>query len=88
LIPKQTGGHRHAHICDYKVGYQTDGTVNALSLTYYAQGGGAYEGGFGCLSMTVGWSDSVYFTPNFRCEGYHHIVPTPTILSMLIANVQ
>lgn len=62
-------GKRHPFRCDYKVGFDDNGKINALQMTLYADGGCSYDSTAGTVDMALTSADNCYFVPNYAIEG-------------------
>jgi len=72
-------GKRHAFEARYKMGFKNDGTIMALDVSFYANGGSklSFNGPadmFPCLAAC----DNCYNIPNYRGMGYLCRTNTPT----------
>jgi len=75
-------GKRPQMRIDYKVGFNADGSVQALQLFFYQQGGAWYEANMGTMQMCLFWSDNCSYVPNFSATGYVARCATPANTSM------
>lgn len=63
-------GKRHAYRCDYEVGFDDDGKVNGIDLTFYNNGGWTYDFTLGSMMMCLMWADGPYFFKNYTSAGH------------------
>ncbi|ETV99329.1 hypothetical protein H310_08056 [Aphanomyces invadans] len=74
---------RNAMVGEYHVGFDNDGHLLALDLTFHFAMG-AFAGGDNCgeCFMAILWSDGAYHVPSFRARGYMYLSNTPTCTSV------
>jgi len=75
------GKRPHMYIT-YQIGFNQQGQVLALNVTFYQQGGHTYESNFGSMNMCLMWSDNCYFIPNFTVSGQTCRTNTPSNTAM------
>eukprot|EP01104_Vermistella_antarctica_P002504 TRINITY_DN12741_c0_g1_i1.p1 TRINITY_DN12741_c0_g1~~TRINITY_DN12741_c0_g1_i1.p1 ORF type:complete len:1615 (-),score=361.72 TRINITY_DN12741_c0_g1_i1:55-4899(-) len=73
-------GKRHPFQCQYKMGLMNDGTVVALDLQYYCDGGAllSFAGPDGTCYASLVASDNCYYVPNFQVQAALCRTNTPT----------
>jgi xanthine dehydrogenase/oxidase len=54
----------------FKIGVKNNGTIMALSVEYYSNGGASYDATLGSMDMCQLWSDNVYYVPNSETQGF------------------
>jgi len=47
-----------------------NGTVVALSINFYNNGGSSYDATLGCMDMCQLWADNSYYLPNYLSQGF------------------
>jgi xanthine dehydrogenase large subunit len=62
-------GKRHPFKAFYKVGYDDDGTIHALDLKLFSNGGCSLDLSLAVLERAMLHSDNAYFIPHFRVTG-------------------
>ena len=63
-------GKRHPFKSVYKAGFKNDGTLTAMDVRLYANGGCSTDLSFAVLERAMLHSDNASFIPNFRIAGY------------------
>lgn len=61
-------GGREGYVFDYEVGFQEDGTIVALILNVYMDGGSDCVEALGGLYMGMNWADNAYYFPNYTAK--------------------
>ncbi|KAH7315284.1 hypothetical protein KP509_21G042700 [Ceratopteris richardii] len=62
-------GQRHPFLGKYKVGYTTEGTILALDIELYNNGGNSLDLSHSVLDRAIFHADNVYAVPNLRVFG-------------------
>ena len=62
-------GKRHPFKIYYRAGFKRDGTMTALDLKLYSNGGCSTDLSFAVLERAMLHSDNAYFLPNVKIEG-------------------
>eukprot|EP01126_Amoeba_proteus_P037509 TRINITY_DN3870_c0_g1_i2.p1 TRINITY_DN3870_c0_g1~~TRINITY_DN3870_c0_g1_i2.p1 ORF type:complete len:1079 (-),score=234.65 TRINITY_DN3870_c0_g1_i2:3157-6012(-) len=62
-------GKRHPFKANYKIGFMTDGSIKALDLQLYNNGGNWYDLSGAVLERALFHSDNSYYIPNLRTSG-------------------
>lgn len=63
-------GKRHPTLGQYMIGVKRSGQLMATQISFYSNGGGAYDSTLGCMDMNQLWADNVYFAPNYLSKGF------------------
>ncbi len=66
-------GKRHPYLSRYKVGFSSDGRIEALALDLYSDGGCAADLSLAVMDRSLFHADNAYFIPN--CRRHRHRVP-------------
>jgi len=61
--------NRSGYPANYKIGVKNDGTIMALQVQLYSNGGSSYDATLGCMDMCQLWADNVYYMPNYLSQG-------------------
>ena len=59
-------GKRHPYQNQYKVGFDANGKITTLQMTFYAEGGYNHDASLGCMDMCMMWADSAYNFTNYH----------------------
>src|SRR5207237_5776784 len=62
-------GKRHPFKSFYKVGFKNDGTITALDLRLFSNGGYSLDLSAAVMERAMLHSDNAYFIPHFRVAG-------------------
>lgn len=62
-------GKRHAFIGWFKVAATKEGTLKAMQIHFYSDGGCTYDATFSVMDFALLSSDNAYYIPNFLAEG-------------------
>jgi xanthine dehydrogenase molybdopterin binding subunit/xanthine dehydrogenase small subunit len=62
-------GKRHPYLSRYKVGFDSDGRIEALTLDLYADGGCAADLSLAVMERSMLHTDNAYFIPHFAVSG-------------------
>lgn len=63
-------GGRHRLLADFTVGFKADGTITALDITGYLDGGAILDATMDTVQEFALSVDACYAIPNFRCTSY------------------
>ena len=58
-------GKRHPYKNNYKVGFDDNGKISSLQVTFYSMGGYCHDASLGCMDMTMMWADNCYYFENY-----------------------
>lgn len=62
-------GKRHRYLSNYEVGFNDDGSINALSVEFNSDGGCATDLSFAIMERTLLHADNAYYIPHARLIG-------------------
>ena len=62
-------GKRHPYLSRYRVGFDADGRIEALSLELYSDGGCAADLSLAVMERSMLHADNAYFIPNIAVSG-------------------
>jgi xanthine dehydrogenase large subunit len=62
-------GKRHAYLCRWKAGFEPDGTINALKMNFFSDGGAAADLSTSVMERTLLHADSAYFIEHLEANG-------------------
>ena len=62
-------GKRHAYLCKWEVGFESDGQINGLKSAYYSDGGAAADLSTSVMERTLLHTDNAYFFEHFLATG-------------------
>jgi xanthine dehydrogenase molybdopterin binding subunit/xanthine dehydrogenase small subunit len=62
-------GKRHPYLSRYKVGFRSDGRIDALDIELYSDAGCAADLSLAVMERSMFHADNAYFIPHFRVSG-------------------
>jgi xanthine dehydrogenase large subunit len=62
-------GKRHPYLSNYRVGFSSDGRIEALSIDLYSDGGCAADLSLAVMERSMLHADNAYFIPNIAVSG-------------------
>jgi xanthine dehydrogenase large subunit len=65
----QVTGKRHPYMSRYKVGFASDGRIDALTLDLFSDGGYAADLSLAVMERSMLHTDNAYFIPHFAVSG-------------------
>jgi xanthine dehydrogenase/oxidase len=73
---------RSAFSIDYEIGFESDGTISAVSYEVYVESGINFYDSYGDLFMGMRWADNAYYIPNYKANATLCYTNTPPRTSM------
>ena len=65
----QVTGKRHPYLAQYEVGFERDGTINALRMELFSDGGCALDLSLAVLERSMLHADNAYYIPDVEVTG-------------------
>ena len=62
-------GKRHAYLCKWKVGYESDGTIVGLKYDFFSDGGAAADLSTSVMERTLLHAENAYYIENIEING-------------------
>ncbi|KAA1259527.1 Xanthine dehydrogenase molybdenum-binding subunit [Rubripirellula obstinata] len=62
-------GKRHAYLCKWSVGFDSDGIISGLKCNYFSDGGATADLSTSIMERTLLHTDNAYYIENFEASG-------------------
>ena len=62
-------GKRHAYLCKWHVGFESDGTINGMTVDFFSDGGAAADLSTSVMERTLLHAENAYYIENIEVNG-------------------